>query len=114
MIEMLHSKIHRATVTETNLKYEGSITISRELTCLADIHEYQKVTVANITNGNRFDTYVIVTEEPGTICVNGAAAHLVEKGDIIIIMSYNLIENGHVIDYCPNIIKVNENNRPLV
>src|SRR5439155_21981315 len=86
---MMKSKIHRATVTDANLNYVGSITIDRELMDLADLHEYEQVAVVDIDNGARFETYVIDGESgSGTICLNGAAARLVQPGDKIIITSY--------------------------
>ena len=88
MITLLKSKIHRATVTDANIDYEGSITISRDLVEQAYMYPYEKVLVVDVTNGARFETYVILSEEPGTICINGAAARLVSKGDIVIIMSF--------------------------
>lgn len=108
---MLKSKIHRAVVTEANLKYIGSITIDRDLMDAADIVENEKVTVVNINNGARFETYVI-EGEPGSkvICLNGAAARLVEKDDIIIILTYVSIENEKCKDYKPTLVFVNEKN----
>ena len=111
MVELLYSKIHRATVTSRNVNYEGSITISKHLVEAAKIYEYEKVTIANVSNGNRFDTYVIVTDVPNTICVNGAAAHLVNNGDKIIIMSYRIYNDGECINHKPIIVKVGINNQ---
>ncbi|UCD94368.1 MAG: aspartate 1-decarboxylase, partial [Candidatus Zixiibacteriota bacterium] len=93
LISINKSKIHRATVTDANLNYEGSITIDADLMKAADIVEYEKVQIANIANGERLETYVM-TGEPGsgTICINGAAARKCRKGDLIIIISYGLIE----------------------
>lgn len=82
-------KIHRATVTQANLNYIGSITIDQDLLEAADIYPYEKVQVVNITNGQRLETYALVgAHGSGVICLNGAAARLVAEGDIIIIMSY--------------------------
>lgn len=109
MIEILKSKIHRATITDANVDYEGSITISEELMLRANILEYEKVLVADIANGARFETYVIKTEAPNTICVNGAAAKLVNIKDKIIIMSYqyvNQVEAG----YKPVVVLVDDKN----
>jgi aspartate 1-decarboxylase len=89
LIEILKSKIHRATITESNLHYIGSITIDEDLMEAANLVALEKVTVANINNGERFDTYVIKGERgSGKIGINGAAAHKVEVGHIIIIMAY--------------------------
>ena len=86
---MLKSKIHRATVTEANVEYEGSVTIDRDLMDAADLQQYEQVDIWNCTSGNRLSTYVI-EGEPGTgeVCVNGAAAHLVKPGDIVILSSF--------------------------
>ena len=87
----LKSKLHKATVTEANLNYTGSITIDRDLMDAADLAEYEKVLVVDNTNGNRLETYVIEgTRGSGVICMNGAAAHLVQAGDEVTIMSFHL------------------------
>lgn len=112
MIEVLQSKIHRATVTEANLNYEGSITISDSIIKKAGIVEYQKVLIVDVNNGNRFETYVIGTDNENVICVNGAAARLVSVGDKIIIMSFcymELVDNK----YKPNIILLDKNNQEI-
>lgn len=110
MIEILKSKIHRATVTDANLNYEGSITIYKELMEQAEIFEYEKVSVVDINNGQRFDTYVIKGEDPhNAICVNGAAARLVAIGDKIIIMAYQYIEK-YVAEYQPKVVLINNDN----
>ncbi|HHW60535.1 MAG TPA: aspartate 1-decarboxylase [Syntrophomonadaceae bacterium] len=109
---MLKSKIHRAVVTEADLNYIGSITIDRELMDAADIVEYEKVTIVNNNNGARFETYVIEGERgSGIICLNGAAARLVEKGDIVIILTYTLIKDDEVKEYQPRRVFVNEKNQ---
>jgi len=113
MIEMLMSKIHRATVTEANLNYVGSITISKEMTDKAGILEYQRVTIANVDNGNRFDTYVIITEEPGIICLNGATARLCCVGDLLIIMAYEHVRKEDAGNHRPIVVHVNAKNRVL-
>jgi len=108
---MLRSKIHRATVTETCLDYEGSITVDGELLDLVGILKGEKVTVVNITNGNRFETYTIRGKEgSGDICINGAAAHLCDVDDLVIIMGYELADG--LIE--PDIIKVDSFNKPMV
>jgi len=111
MIEMLMSKIHRATVTEADLNYVGSITISKEMTDRAGIYEYQKVTVANVNNGNRFDTYVIITQEPGVICLNGATARLCCVGDLLIIMTYEHVNKEIANEHKPVVVHVDAENR---
>lgn len=89
----LKSKLHKATVTEANVQYTGSITIARDLMDAAELLEYEKVLVVDNTNGNRLETYVIEGERgSGTICMNGAAAHLVQAGDEVTIMSFHLQE----------------------
>jgi len=113
MIEVLKSKIHRATVTGADLHYEGSITISKELLDAANICIYQRVSIANINNGNRFDTYVIKTDDTGVICLNGAAARMVSVGDLIIIMAYQLINEDDAYVHSPTIIQLGNNNEIL-
>jgi len=111
---MMKSKIHRAIVTETNLNYQGSITIDKDLMELADILPNEKVQVLNINNGARFDTYAIEGERgSGTICINGAAARLCQVGDIIIIISYAIIDDEEAKNYKPKVIFVDENNKPV-
>jgi aspartate 1-decarboxylase len=89
ILTLLKSKIHRATVTDANLQYMGSITIDKELMASSGIVEYEKVHIVDIQNGNRFETYVIEgAVGSGIICLNGAAARLVQPGDEIIIMAY--------------------------
>ena len=109
---LLKSKIHRATVTEADLNYEGSITIDRRLMDAADIVEYEQVEVYDITNGNRLTTYAI-SGEPGSgvICLNGAAARLVEVGDLIIICTYADYSDEERENHEPVVIQVNEKNR---
>ncbi len=104
-INVLKSKIHRATVTEANLDYIGSITIDETLMEAAGIYEYEKVSVVDVTNGARLETYVIRGErDSGVICLNGAAAHLIHKGDIVIIMAYTWIEQSDLDKLNPKII----------
>lgn len=113
MIQILKSKIHRAIVTEANLDYSGSITLSNEYLKLAKIREYEKVLVVDVNNGNRFETYVISTEEKHVICLNGAAARLVSVGDKIIIMSFKFVQSENQDSYKPNIVLLNENNEVI-
>lgn len=109
---MLKSKIHRATVTEAELHYVGSITIDADLMRLADLKEYEKVQVVDIDNGARLETYVIVGG-PGQICMNGAAARLVHPGDRIIVMAYAEVDEEELADFKPAIVLVNERNQPV-
>lgn len=88
----MRSKIHRATVTDANLNYEGSITLGENLMRAADITDCEKVLVVNINNGARFETYVIQGEYDGEVCLNGAAARLAEIGDKVIIMAWSLVD----------------------
>ncbi len=113
LITVCKSKIHRATVTEANLDYVGSVTIDLTLMKLDNLVEYEKVAVANITNGERFETYTLRGEpDTGEICVNGAAAHLVKPGDLLIIMAYGHITAKEAVDFEPAIVFVDEKNRP--
>ncbi|MBS4022552.1 MAG: aspartate 1-decarboxylase [Dethiobacter sp.] len=106
------SKIHRATVTDANLNYEGSITIDEALMDAADIIAYEKVQVVNNNNGARFETYVIKgSPNSGTICLNGAAARLVQPGDIIIIISYAQLDEKELPCFQPKIIAVDTKNQ---
>jgi aspartate 1-decarboxylase len=109
---MLKSKIHRATVTDANLDYEGSITIDRRILEAADILEHEKVQVLNLSNGNRLETYVIEgAEGSGQVCINGAAARLVAKGDKVIIVSYAGVENDQASSFPSKVVLVDEANR---
>ena len=111
MRTMLKSKIHRATVTDANINYEGSITIDRDLMDAADMVEYEQVHVLDINNGSRFTTYIIEGERgSGEICLNGAAARLVTKGDLVIILTYTQVPEEQVRDFKPRIVHVDENN----
>ena len=107
---MLKSKIHRATVTDANLNYEGSITIDRNLMEAANILPYEQVHVVDVNNGSRLVTYAIEGES-GEICLNGAAARLVNKGDIVIILSYTNVLESEVQDYHPTLVYVNAKNQ---
>ena len=110
-LEMLKSKIHRATVTQAELNYVGSITIDEGLMEAAGILEYEKVQIADVDNGARFETYVIAGEAgSGIICLNGAAARMVSAGDKVIIMSYAQISPEEVKEYSPKVVFVNEKN----
>lgn len=111
-IEILHSKIHRATVKDANLNYVGSITIDEDLIRAAKLHVGQKVDIVNINNGERFTTYVIKGEAgSGDICINGAAARKAEIGDIIIIISYGLVNIKKADSFKPTVVLVDGENR---
>ena len=109
-IKILKSKIHRATVTEACLDYEGSISIDNILLKKSGILNYEKVHVLNVTNGNRLETYAIPSNKTGQICINGAAAHLVSPGDIVIIVAYCQIKETQAYNFKPNLICVDKNN----
>jgi pantoate--beta-alanine ligase len=111
---MLKSKIHRATVTDANLNYVGSITLDRDLLEAADIRPYEQVHVVNIANGARFETYAL--EGPageGDVCLNGAAARLAQPGDLVIVLSYAAFEEAELEGYVPIIVHVDEANRQV-
>lgn len=111
-LEILKSKIHRATVTDANLNYEGSITIDEELIDAAGMIIHEKVAIVNNNNGERFETYVIRGERgSGIICLNGAAARKVQKGDVIIIMSYALMSPEEAGTFHPTIINLDKDNQ---
>ena len=110
--EMLKSKIHNATITEANLEYVGSITIDPDLLEAVDVIPYEKVTIVDKNNGARFETYAIEgVRGSGVMCVNGAAARLVQPGDNIIIFAYSWVEEERVREHVPKIVVVDENNR---
>ena len=109
---MLRSKIHRATVTETRLDYEGSITVDQDLLDKAGIWLGEKVLIADVNNGNRFETYTLPGERgSGIIALNGAAAHLCNIGDKIIIMAYAQLTPDEARDHKPTVLFVDEDNR---
>lgn len=111
-LEMLKSKIHRATVTQAELNYVGSITIDERLMEAAGIYEYEKVQIADVDNGARFETYVIAGKpRSGTICLNGAAARMVSTGDKIIIMCYALMSPDEIAENPPKVVFVDDENR---
>ncbi len=111
---MMKSKIHRATVTDANLHYVGSITVDRDLMDAADLLEYEQVAVVDIDNGARLETYVIEGERgSGAICLNGAAARLVSPGDRVIIISYAEFDQAELEDYAPTVVHVDTANRPV-
>lgn len=108
---MLKSKIHRATVTEADLNYVGSITIDKEVMDAADIIENEKVTIVNNNNGARFETYVIEgLPGSGIICLNGAAARLASRGDIVIILTYTIMDDEECKNHKPKLVFMDEKN----
>jgi aspartate 1-decarboxylase len=114
MRTMLKSKIHRARVTQVDLDYQGSITIDRALMEASDILPFERVEVLNINNGARFSTYAIEGEaNSGIIGINGAAARLVAKGDIVIILTYCQVPDDEAIGMTPSIVRVDSQNRIL-
>ena len=109
---ILKSKIHRAIVTEADLNYVGSITIDEDLMDAADIVEYEKVTIVNNNNGERFETYVITGKRgSGIICLNGAAARLVQKGDVIIILTFTSLDDEELKNHQPQLVFVDSLNK---
>jgi aspartate 1-decarboxylase len=109
---MMKSKIHRATVTDTNLDYVGSITLDPDLMTRADIVEFEQVAVLDLDNGARLETYAMAGG-PGDVIVNGAAAHLVHPGDRIIVISYAAYEPAEVAAHRPAVVHVDDANRPI-
>lgn len=109
-IDVLYSKIHRATVTDADLNYEGSVSIDPSLIKKAKMHVNQKVDIVNCNNGARFSTYIIEGKK-GEICLNGAAARLVQKGDKVIIIAYGSLEIEEVPAHEPTVVFVDEKNR---
>ena len=109
---MLGGKIHRATVTEADLNYVGSITVDQDLLDAAGIYPNEKVAIVNNNNGERFETYTIPGERgSGVVCLNGAAARLVQKGDIVIIMSYVMLSEPEIAAHEPKVVLVDEHNK---
>ncbi len=108
---MLKAKIHRLTVTEANLHYQGSITVDQDLLDAAGILPYEKVAVVDVTNGARLETYTIAGDRgSGTVCLNGAAAHLIHKKDIVIVIAYCQVDEMEVSLVKPTVVFVDENN----
>ncbi|MBT5935257.1 aspartate 1-decarboxylase [Sulfurimonas sp.] len=111
LIDMLYSKIHRATVTDANLNYVGSITIDEELLEASKMRVGQKVEILNINNGERFSTYIILGERGSRdICLNGAAARKVHKGDKVIIVAYATYDEKELENYEPKVVILDDNN----
>jgi len=111
---MLKSKLHRATVTHSELHYEGSCAIDETLLDAADIHEYEQIQIYNVTNGERFTTYAIrAARDSGIISVNGAAAHKANPGDLVIIATYSAYNELELARYAPELVYVDADNRIL-
>jgi len=111
---MMKSKVHRMTVTDANLNYVGSITLDPVVLALADIREWEQVSVVDIDNGSRFETYVIAGEPGnGDCCLNGAAARLVHRGDKVIVITYADYEDAELGGYAPTIVHVDGANHPI-
>ncbi len=111
LVTLLKSKIHRATITRADLNYEGSISLPRRLIDMAGMYLHEKVLVANVANGNRFETYVILGDD-GEICLNGAAARLGAPGDKVIVMAWGQMDEQEAAGFRPKVVLVDENNRP--
>ncbi|MDR1578648.1 MAG: aspartate 1-decarboxylase [Deltaproteobacteria bacterium] len=112
-VTLLKSKIHRATVIKTELGYEGSVTIDRALTRAAGMYEHEKVLIANVNTGERFETYCLTSNEPGLLCLNGAAARLASVGDLVIVMAFAQIEEAEAVNFSPKVVRVDARNRIL-
>ena len=111
---MMKSKIHRATVTHADLHYVGSVTVDQDLLDAADLLEGEQVCIVDIDNGARLETYVIAGERgSGVIGINGAAAHLVHPGDLVILIAYGQLDEAELRDYDPKVVFVDERNRPV-
>ncbi len=113
-ITVLQAKLHRAVVTNSELTYEGSIFIDKNLLEEAGILAYQKVEIYNINNGERFSTYTIPVEEKGEVCINGAAARLVQKGDRIIVCAYCEIKREEAKNWQPKVLLIQEKNNNFI
>jgi len=114
MRAFLRGKIHRATVTEADLDYEGSVGIDEKLMQAAGIAEWEKVAIYDVTNGSRIETYAVpLHSESGEICINGAAAHLIQPGDLVIILAYQYLDTNEQVNVSPNIVRVNDNNQSI-
>ena len=114
IIKLLKSKIHRATVTEADLNYMGSLTLDEDLIDAAGLKEFEKIQVLDITNGSRLETYIIRGKRgSGKVCINGAAAHLIHEGDLVIIVSYCQLTENESLNHKPNIVNVNNENKVI-
>lgn len=112
LLQLLKSKIHRATVTCANLNYQGSISIDARLAQKAHMREWERVDIYNVTNGERFSTYVIYGQE-GEITLNGAAARCVQPGDKVIIATYAMMDETEAASHRPTVVLVDEHNREI-
>ena len=111
---MMKSKIHRATVTHADLHYVGSVTVDQDLMEAADLLEGEQVTIVDIDNGARLETYVITGERgSGVIGINGAAAHLVKTGDLVILIAYGVMNEQEIREYAPRVVFVDGDNKPV-
>jgi len=111
---MLKSKVHRATVTDANLHYVGSVTVDADLMAAADLLPGEQVALVDVTNGARLETYVITGKAgSGVIGINGAAAHLVEPGDLVILIAYAQMDDAEARTFAPRVVFVDEANRPI-
>ncbi|MGN2642015.1 aspartate 1-decarboxylase [Nocardia takedensis] len=111
---MMKSKIHRATVTHADLHYVGSVTVDQDLLDAADLLEGEQVCIVDIDNGARLETYVIAGERgSGVIGINGAAAHLVHPGDLVILIAYGMMNEQEIAAYEPKVVFVDDRNRPV-
>lgn len=109
---ILKSKIHRATVTDADLHYEGSVSIDEDLMKAANLIQHEHVHIWNVTNGNRLETYALKAPAgSGTVCINGAAAHLAKKGDVVIITSFASLPDKKALLYEPTVVLVDEKNK---
>lgn len=114
MRKMLRGKIHRATVTGADVNYEGSVTLDSTLMAAAGIIEHEAVCIWNVTNGERFETYALEGQpDSGVVCINGAAAHKVSVGDLVIIAAFGWMEDELALKWKPKVVFVDERNRPV-
>ncbi|MFP4500101.1 MAG: aspartate 1-decarboxylase [Candidatus Hydrogenedentota bacterium] len=112
MVTMFKSKVHRATITQADLNYEGSLTLDPDLLEAAGINVYEQVQVLNINTGDRFSTYTILGERgSGVVCLNGAAARLGQPGDLVIVLTYAQVEAEEAKDWEPRVVLVDAENR---
>jgi aspartate 1-decarboxylase len=110
MVSVLRAKLHRACITDANLEYPGSLGVSTELLRASGLLQWEKVLVANLTNGSRLETYIIELSEPGQIVLNGAAAHHGQAGDRVIVMSFAQVEFAEAHGHQPKVVVLNERN----
>jgi len=114
LISVLKSKLHRARVTDGNVNYEGSLTLSQDLMAAADIVPYERILVGNMANGERFETYVIKgSKNGGEVCLNGATAHLGKPGDLLTIMTFTMIKPAKAASHKPKRVNLDKHNKPV-